>query len=165
MVVALLALIGLSAPAASASAAPHMRPAASCADGPGPYHLEANSARSLGLTYHGAGNQVTVTPSIGDTTLECVGPDTYVLHNNAGNCIRMTDASNDYKVIEESGCNTSDTNYEWFGFDQGSGVIQFENAHFGEYLGTEHCIPGNGDGIEGVAPVTGQCINWVLGSR
>jgi hypothetical protein len=159
---------GMVLSAGTATAHASMRPAAApvCAEPPGPYHLKANAAPALGLTYHGVGNQVTVTPSIGDTTLQCVqAPDIYVLHNNAGNCIRITDASNDYNVIEESGCNTADTNYEWEGFPVSQGHVQFENLHFtNEWLGTEHCPPGNGDAVEGVPNQAGQCVTWILGS-
>lgn len=166
--IALLALIGIFAPAASAG--PNRRPAGGCQLGPGPYHLKANAAKSLGLTYHGVGNQVTVTPNIGDTTLQCIlAPNTYALHNAAGNCIRITDASNDYKVMEESGCSqaSSDSNYQWFAFpNSNNNSVILENDHFlHEYLGTEHCVPGNGDGVEGVPDDSGQCLTWILGSR
>jgi hypothetical protein len=153
-----------SAPVASAGA--HSGAAIGCGEPPGPYHLETNANRTLGLTYHGVGNQVNVTPSIGDTTLQCaIPPDIYVLHNNAGNCVRITDASNDYKVIEQSGCILDNANYEWELFPVANGV-QFENIHFpNEWLGTEHCDPGNGDGIEGVPNQAGQCVTWILGAR
>ena len=171
VLVAVTALIGLSATVATvASASPHTRPAVSCGLAPGPYHLEANAATSLGLTYHGVGNQPTVTSSIGDTTLECdIPPNIYVLHNDAGNCIRITDASNDYNVIEESGCSNSqlnDSNYQWEGFPENNNRVVFENIHFpSQWLGTEHCPPRNGDGVEGVTGDGGTCPTWVLASR
>lgn len=169
VLVATMALTGLSAaPATVAYASLYTRPAASCGLAPGPYHLEANAATSLGLTYHGVGNQLTVTSSIGDTTLECdVSPNIYVLHNDAGNCIRITDASNDFKVIEESGCSShlNDSNYQWEGFPEPNNRVVFENMHFlSEWLGTEHCRPGNGDGVEGVTSGGGTCLTWVLAS-
>ena len=67
-----------------------------------------------GITYHGTGNQVTVTSSPGDSTLEVAScldgvPDAYVIHNDAGNCLRMHDKSSGYAVYEETNCNLTDT--------------------------------------------------------
>lgn len=166
IVVMLLALIGLSAPVASAAsglAQPHALVADSCTPGHtyGPYHLEPNSDVALALSYHGVGSLATVsTTGQGDTSLICVDSSgIFIIRNNAGRCIRMTDQSNDYQMIEETQCENNNANYQ---FQQSTvnGGFQFLNVHFGKFLGTESCPSSDGDVVEGVGTGGGTCITW-----
>jgi hypothetical protein len=162
----LMALVGLSAPAAFA--APQAQLPANCSQGQtypasGSFHIIANANTSVGITYHGPGNLITVNDPPGDSIFICVNPpNTYVIHNAAGNCFRMRDASNDYTVIEETGCLDDNTNYRFQAFNIGSGHYQFENVHFGRWLGTTDCPPVNGSTVLGVPNAGGNCLTWLL---
>lgn len=172
IIVMLLALIGLSASAASAASAgsvgvkPHALVADTCIKGKtyGPWHLEPNSRTTLALSYHGPGNLITVASTgKGDSHFVCVDPSgIFIILNNVGNCIRMTDQSNDYQVMEETGCLNDNTNYQFQQTTVGTGVYQFMNVHFQKLLGTESCPSADGDVVEGIpSGVSGTCVNWV----
>jgi hypothetical protein len=165
VLIAVMALIGLSAPIAfAASSQPS---AGGCTPGQtfGPFHIVPNdTSTDIGIGYHGPGNLITLTDGPGDSTLVCVSSaDIYVIHNNAGNCIRMRDASNDYTVMEESGCTDAqkdDTNYQ-FQLFTGNGGFQFKNIHFGRWLGVT-CPPANGSIVLGQPNAAGNCVTWLL---
>ena len=168
IVVMLLALIGLSAPVASAAsglAQPHALVADTCTPGHtyGPYHLEPNSDVALAIAFHGPGNLVTVsTTGQADVSFICVDSSgIFIMRNNAGNCFRMTDQSNDYQVMEENGCLNDNTNYQFQQSTVSSGHYQFVNVHFGKYLGTESCPSSDGDVVEGVNTGGGTCVTWL----
>jgi hypothetical protein len=167
IVVMLLAIIGLSAPVASAAsglAQPHALVADSCSPGHvyGPYHLEPGSNQATALSYHGPGNLATVsTLRQGDTNLMCVrSSGIFNILNDARNCVRMTDQSNDYQVMEEVACANDNANYEFQQITVNNG-FQFVNVHFGKYLGTESCPSSDGDVVEGVGTGGGTCITWL----
>jgi hypothetical protein len=166
--VVLLALAGLSAPAASAASAgsqTHALIADTCTPGQtsGPWHLTPSSNRALALAYHGAGNPITVASTgKGDSSFICVDSSgIFIIRNNAGRCIRMTDQSNDYQVMEENGCLNDNTNYQFKQFTVGNGLYQFENVHFQQWLGTESCPSADGDVVEGVPNAAGNCLTWL----
>ena len=167
IIVMLLALTGLSASAASTASAspqPHSLVADSCTPGQtsGPYHLTPVSGIALALSYHGVGNLITVaTTRQGDTSFICVNSSgIFMMRNNAGNCIRMTDQSNDFQVKEVSPCQNGNTNFEFQQSTVGTGRYQFLNVHFGKFLGTESCPSSDGDVVEGVGTGGGTCITW-----
>jgi len=154
-----MTIIGLSAPATFAS--PHSPRLRNCSVGhhDGPFHLNLNGT-TLGLTYHGPGNPMNITSSPGDSTLVCaVSSGIYYIRNNAGNCIRMRDASAGYSVLEESGCQLGNTNYEFLQIAN-NGLFSWENIHFKQFLGVIGCPGTNGDPVVGVQPVTGNCLAW-----
>jgi hypothetical protein len=168
-----MAVIGLSAPAALASAPlastdqlPPANTACSVGTTYGPYHIMTNDNNSVGITYHGAVNQATVTTSPGDSRLEvaqCVGGSPiYVIHNAAGNCLRMHDASSGFGVYEQNGCDLSNTE-EQFALEQGSNssLYTFENIGWGLWLGV-NCPATNNEGVIGVQNAPGNCLNWQL---
>ena len=115
------------------------------------------------LSYHGPGNLVTVASTAqGDSKLICVDSSgIFIILNNAGNCIRMTDQSNDYQVMEENGCLNDNTNYQFKQFTVSTGHYQFENVHFQKWLGTESCPFSDGDVVEGVPNAAGNCLTWL----
>lgn len=162
------ALIGLSASAAFAG--PRQLTPTTCTGGTSPaYHVLSNANTSVGITYHGEGNQATVTTSPGDTKFEvaaCIGSTPiYVIHNDAGNCLRMHDASSNYGVYEEENCELNNTE-EWWeeGFNPSNGLPQFYNIHWGLYLGVT-CPANPGSGLRGQTNLGGTCITWILHSR
>jgi hypothetical protein len=162
ILITLMAIAGLSAPAAFAASGPPLPSSCIVGDSYGSFHVMANAKQSLGITYHGPGNPVTVTSSPGDSTFVCVvSPSTYVIHNDAGNCFRMQDASNDFAIIEQTGCLDNNTNYQFQAFPH-NGDYQFENVHFQKWLGTASCPPGNGTAVVGVPNAAGNCLTWLL---
>ena len=112
---AVMAIIGLSAPAAFAS--PHLQQGDTCTVGRtyGPFNFVSNDKPSLGLHYNGVGKPATVTTSPSDVYTKCVvrSPATFVIRNAFGHCIRMHDASSNYIVVEENTCPTNNTNYQF----------------------------------------------------
>ena len=173
ILVTLMALIGLSASAASAasvaSAVPQAQLPTSCTQGQsypstGSYHVLANANTSVGITYHGPGNLITVSSPPGDSVFICVNsPRTYIVRNASGHCFRMRDASNNYTVIEAPDCQNGNTNYQFQAFPFGSG-FQFENVHFGRWLGV-NCPPVSGETVKGVLNAPGNCLTWILQSH
>lgn len=154
-----------SAPAASAVSKTHPLIADTCTPGQtyGPWHLVPDSNMALALAYHGPGNLVTVaSKGKGDSRFICVDSSgVFVISNDAGNCIRMTDQSNDYQVMEENGCLNDNTNYQFKQFTASLGHYQFENVHFQQWLGTESCPSSDGDVVEGVPNAAGNCLTWL----
>jgi hypothetical protein len=101
---ALIALIGLAAPAASASPAPkpvHVNSQGKPVRGPddfptcNPCHIVMNALNGeYGITYPGVGSPAEVTTSPGTSTVEA-DPDApccdgAVIHNNNGNCLKIS---------------------------------------------------------------------------
>lgn len=166
---AVMALIGLAVPAFASTNVPSTT---SCFIGQsyGPYHIVTNDNHQ-GITYHGTGNQVTVTSSPGDSTLEVAScldgvPDAYVIHNDAGNCLRMHDKSSGYAVYEETNCNLTNTDEAFILFagtaNNCSSCRLLANVNFFQkYLGVI-CPPDSGDNIYGQDNASGNCINWIL---
>jgi hypothetical protein len=176
IVVTILALIGLAAPAASAASRPHPLIAGavpsdivpiSCASFLGvTYHIMSNDDSSVGIDYQGTGKLTKVTTSPGDSNLTCVNSssDYTDIHNNAGNCIRMRDASNNYTMIEETGCISGDANYQFQAYlNTSNGLVLFQNIHFGKWLGV-NCPVRNGKRVRGVHNAPGNCDSWILNS-
>jgi hypothetical protein len=159
------ALIGLSASAAFAG--PRQLTQASCSGQTQPaYHIMANANKSAGITYHGEGNQATVTTSPGDSTLEwagCAGSvAVYVIHNDADNCLRMHDASSGYGIYEEENCELNNTEEWWvWSYDPNTELSQFYNYYWGLYLGVT-CPASNGTGLRGQTGLSGTCTSWLL---
>jgi len=173
ILVAVMALIGLSAPAALAGPnLPHLRPARSlslalsipvnCTNGTtyGPYHLMTNVDHSLGLHYPGPGNQAIVTSNPGKSYFYC-NHGVYAIHNANGNCLRMHDASSGYAVFEQSGCDYSNGGEEWIPYNgSSSGLRLFQNVERLKYMGVE-CFILSGDPVFGYPDAPGNCINWL----
>jgi hypothetical protein len=169
LLVAAMALIGLSAPVALASSQPQSLLASSCKVGTNTikYHVESNAGKGLYVHYNGSGKIATITTTPTDIYFKCVvsSPPTYVIHNAFNHCIRMRDASNNYTVLEEGTCNDGDSNYQ-FNVEQGSStsLVVFENVHFPtKFLGV-NCPARNGKRIRGVNNAAGNCVNWQLKS-
>jgi hypothetical protein len=171
ILVALMALTGLSAPVAFASshlpsAGPDLPLTPGCTVGTtyGPWDLVPNVNPAVGVTYPGVGKQATVTSNSGSTYFKCLGGGgTYDIYNSNGNCLRMRDGNNGYAVMEESGCNESDE-AELFNAYQGSGtgLVIFQNIATLRYLGVA-CPGEDGWKIWGETGATGTCVNWGLG--
>jgi hypothetical protein len=170
LLVAAAAVIGLSAPAALASSdqPPLSQASTTCSVGTtyGPYHVVSNDNTNVGITYHGTVNQVTLTTNTGDSRFEvatCVdGSPFYVIHNAAGNCLRMHDKSSGYGVYEENGCELSNTLEQW-GLYQGdsSNTYLIENVGTGLFMGVT-CPAQNGSPVIGQSGDPGTCVNWQL---
>ncbi len=162
---AAMAVLGLSASGAFASTVPPGLTKVSCtAIDNFAYHVLTNDNHTVGIDYQGTGSLTKVTTSPGDSTFDCVGGGTDYLdiHNNAGNCIRMRDASNNYTMIEEVGCVPSNTNYEFQAwFDNATNRYEFQNIHFNKWLAV-NCPPENGSQVLGVNNVSGTCVKWQL---
>jgi len=169
IIIAVMAVAGLSAPAAFGAPVQLQLPVG-CTVGK-TYDISStimvNANPSVGIAYHGVGNQVTVSSAPGDSSFICVAPPgTYVIRNAAGNCFRMRDASNDYSVIEQNGCQDDNTSYQFQASDTGGGSYQFVNVAFGRRLGIIgiHCPPGNGSLVSGVPNSPGNCDSWIMQS-
>jgi len=175
ILVAVMALIGLSAPAALAGPnLSHLRPARSlslalsvdipvtCTNGRtyGPYHLMTNVDQSLGIHYPGPVNQAIVTSGPGDSYFYCFH-GAYFIHNANGNCLRMHDASSGYAVFEQNGCDHSNGGEEWIpSHGTSSGLRLFLNVQRLRYLGVP-CFILPGDGVFGYLDAPGNCVNWL----
>lgn len=72
----------------------------------------------------------------------------------------MRDASNDYTVIEATGCQDDNANYQFEAVSV-NGVYQFKNVNFSRWLGVI-CPPGNGSIVAGVPNTASYCFTWVL---
>lgn len=163
ILVAFIAVIGLSAPAAFAESNPSPTHGNGItATVAGPFHIIANDNTSVGITYPGTGDQATITSNPGTSYLEGATASTWVIHNSNGNCLRMRDANNNYAVMEESGCNTSDKN-EQFVWTIPNSTSQFKNVATGQYLGVS-CPAKNGNKVWGVTGNSGTCYNWQMRS-
>lgn len=169
IIIAVMALAGLAAPAAFAASVQLQLPVG-CTVG-NTYAMSSNIVVNanppVGFTYHGVGNQVTLSSTPGNSSFVCVAsPNTYVIRNAAGNCFRMRDASNNYAVIEQNGCQDDNASYQFQAFDTGGGVYQFENVDFGQLLGVEGVFCGQGNGnISGVPNSPGNCDAWIMQSH
>lgn len=170
IIIAVMALAGLSVPAAFAASVQLLLPVG-CTVG-NTYDISSNivenSDPSAGFTYHGVGNPVTVSDTPGNSSFVCVAsPNTYVIRNAAGNCFRMRDASNNYAVIEQNGCEDDNASYQFQAVDTGGGVYQFENAGSGRWLGIIgiHCTPGYDAALSGVPNSPGNCDSWSVKSN
>jgi hypothetical protein len=167
LLVAAMALVGLSAPVALASSQPQSLLASSCTVGTNTvkFHVESNDAKGLYVHYNGSGKIATVTTAPTDIYFKCVvsSPPTYVIHNASNRCIRMRDASNNYTVLEESACNDGDSNYQFY-VKQGtsSDLFVFDNVHFSSRFLGVNCPAKNGKRIRGVKNAPGNCDNWLL---
>lgn len=151
---ALMAVIGLAAPAASASS--------SVGTGCSPCHLMTNVNTSVGITYPGIGSQVTVTTSPGSSTVEWVN-EAYgivVIHNNNGYCLKMRDAANGHAITEDFGCDTNDLAELFVMVQFSNGTYGFASEDYsGYYLGVS-CGAHNGSPLWGFQFVSGTCIGW-----
>jgi hypothetical protein len=108
---------------------------------------------------------VNITSSPGDSTLVCAdssGSGTFYIQNNAGNCLRMHDASSHYAVIEETGCQRGNTNYEYRLQPMGGSgpLVGFQNVHFKQWIGVVTCPGINGDQVVGQSGAAGSCVDW-----
>jgi hypothetical protein len=168
ILVAAVALIALSAPAALAGANRLSASGAGCPVGSiaGPYHIKTNDNPSagLGITYHGPVSQATITPSPGDSRLKvvaCSGVDNvFVIYNASGNCLRMHDQSSGYGVFEEDGCQDGNFSEQWIANQNGTSW-QFLNRADGKWLGVT-CPASNGEGLIGVPTTPDHCLSWHL---
>ena len=165
IIIAVMALAGLAAPAAFADSTQRSLPA-SCTPG-NTYdissHVVTNARTMLGIDYNGTGNPIVVDSSPGDTSFICAAaPNTYLFRNAFGHCFRMQDASNNFAVIETAGCENDNTNYRFLAFAVSGGRYQFQNVHFGRWLGTADCPPVNGSIVEGVPNAPGNCLTWLI---
>jgi len=168
MIIAVMALAGLAAPAAFADSTVLSLPG-SCTPGKTydiSSHVMANANTSVGIDYNGTGNPITVHNPPGDTSFICAAaPNTYLFRNAFGHCFRMQDASNNFAVIETGDCQNDNTNYRFLAFPVGNGRYQFQNVHFGRWLGTADCPPINGSRVLGVPNAPGNCLTWVIMSH
>lgn len=151
---ALMVVIGLATPAASASTQSAPAVADSWSG-----HLVANVDHSLGVTFPGTGHQATVTTSPGNTTIEFINATDVIIKNNNGNCLYMRDAANGHAVMEASGCNTSNPAQQWLESSNLNSQFAFQNVDYGYYLGLS-CTPSNGSPLWGVTGNTGTCFLW-----
>lgn len=168
IVIAVLALAGLAAaPAAFADSTVLSLPA-SCMPGHTydiSSHVVANANTSVGIDYNGTGNPIVVDNPPGDTSFICAAaPNTYLFSNAFGHCFRMQDASNNFAVIETPDCQNDNTNYRFLADSVGNGRYQFQNVHFGKWLGVG-CPPRNGEAVFGVPNAAGNCLTWVIMSH
>lgn len=169
IIIAVMALAGLSGPAAFAAPVQLQLPVG-CTVG-NTYDMSSNimvnASPSVGIAYHGVGNQVTVNNTPGDSSFICVAsPNTYVIRNAAGNCLRMRGASNNYAVVEQNGCQDDNASYQFQASDAGDGSYQFVNVGSGRWLGIIgiHCVPGNDSLVSGVPNDPGNCDSWTMQS-
>ncbi|HZR49019.1 MAG TPA: RICIN domain-containing protein [Streptosporangiaceae bacterium] len=169
IIIAVMVLAGLSAPAAFADQVQLQLPVG-CTVG-NTYDVSStimvNANPSVGIAYHGVGNQVRVSNTPGDSSFICVAsPNTYVIRNAAGNCLRMRDASNNYAVVEENGCQNDNASDQFQANDGGDGSYQFVNVGSGRWLGIIgiHCTPGNDSLVSGVPNSPGNCDSWNMQS-
>jgi hypothetical protein len=143
---ALMTVIGLAAPAASASSqqAPPgtgwtlvSEASSSC----NPCELVANVDQSLGITYPGTGDQATVTASPGNSYVEYANNTEVLIHNHNGNCLSMRDAANGHAVMEASGCQSDNRAQQFIEYTNILGsVYAFENVDYAYWLGVS-CTP------------------------
>jgi hypothetical protein len=161
---AALAMFGVSALGAFASTVPPGLTRVNCTALENfAYHVLANDNHTVGIDYQGTGNLIKVTATPGDSNFSCTGVSDYLdIHNNADNCMRMRDASNNYTMIEEVGCLPTNTNYEFQAwFDNATNRYEFQNVHFGKWLAV-NCPPEPGGEVLGVDNVSGTCLKWQL---
>ena len=132
----------------------------------GPYHLMTNADSSIGIEYHGEGTQVNATSNPGDTYFYCIRPgqlsSAYAIHNAAGNCLRMHDASSGYAVYEEEGCNYSNTEEQWEP-SHGTSSGRYIFSNFGRLLLSMgiNCFPLPPVTVSGYPDQPGNCVNWI----
>jgi hypothetical protein len=165
----LITTVILSAPAASASQENRNSLAQQSAGLSAPetsFHLLTNSDNQrVGLAYPGVGHQAIVSTSPGSTSVTYISGSNvwFVVHNSNGNCLRMRDASYVYAVMEEKGCNPSDSQeqFQWLQSDV-SDVRALQNRGTGYVLGVEPCPAENNAKVFGESGASGQCDNWVL---
>ena len=161
---AVMAVIGLSAPAALAGPLPSANNCPVGETSP-PYHIVTNTNQSLGITYHGPGNQATITSSPGISRFEVAGClsnglAVWVIHNSSDNCLRMHDESSGYGIFEEDGCDLDNFSEQWVQVPNG-GLFHYQNRATGQFLGVS-CPPDNGDGVIGLPNTPESCLDWQL---
>lgn len=164
---ALMTVICLAEPAASASSqpappGPGWTLVSEASSGCNPCHLMANVDHSLGVTYPGTGDQATVTASPGNTTAEFINNTEVIIHNNNGNCLSMRDAANGHAVMEASGCQSSNPAQQFALYSNLLGDLAFYNVDYGYWLGVS-CTPHSGSPLWGVTDASGTCYKWVNG--
>ena len=153
---ALIAVIGLSATSASASASPAAGPVSWCNPS---CHLWANDNHGEGIYYPGIGNYVYVNYPAGTSTVYSIGVGVEVkIRNHNGNCLQMDDAAQGYAVREEA-CE-SGNQAQLFTMGGANNVYTFVSVRYpSEFLATD-CSTAAGDYVFGEADKPGTCVGW-----
>jgi hypothetical protein len=130
---ALLFMVGVSAPAMASTAAPGraLAPSASFDSGPlnGGWHLCAKLDDLYCITSPGTGLQAEInTSGYATITLASIpdGPNTYTFTNSHGKCLRENGL--DEVIIQGTGCNTGDPDEQWVANNDSDGYYFYNNG-------------------------------------